>query len=347
MGLWDMLVEGTTLGTGIWGTLEAGKDKQAAFNANQANIRKVNREMNALRDRTGEGQQQYMQTMFGDVPGVTTAPAQKINMADVMQQSADDWRAKGAQRFGTGPQDFNLDSEMLFGPKAEPAYGEGLFGEAYGGAMDRWQTAADELKGQYQGRETRIKDMLAGMGDQERKDILERFQGLESTTKQQMVDQGMGGTTVAPTMMAGVERERSGALGRHEEGLRQQMANWDASLSGQTLAQESALAGQRTGYDFGIVSDMMGGLERGKQQELSYDMATTTGLTDFLGGIQHEGPAYGSYVPLMSSLQSVSANMTAREAAEQQAAAAKSAGNKQLFGSMLGAGGDILGGWLA
>ena len=55
---------------------------------------------------------------------------------------------------------------------------------------------------------------LANIGAQRQADIARDFQGLASRQQSDLVARGLGGTTIAPTLAMGLERERTGALTR-------------------------------------------------------------------------------------------------------------------------------------
>ena len=116
-----------------------------------------------------------------------------------------------------------------------------------GGTMSAYQRAFDAAKNanearyqdilsQYAQRYQRGMTNLQGMGDQAIADVNADYQGLSSRTGQSMVDRGLTGTTIAPSMQAGIERERQGAVGRVNESVRSQRLQTDASLSADKLA---------------------------------------------------------------------------------------------------------------
>lgn len=101
----------------------------------------------------------------------------------------------------------------------------------YALARDANETRYQDILRQYQQRYTRSMEMLDGAGAQQTKDIDAQFQGLASRTGQDMVSRGLAGTTVGPSMQAGVERERAGAQGRLQESLTNQRLQTDANLT--------------------------------------------------------------------------------------------------------------------
>lgn len=78
---------------------------------------------------------------------------------------------------------------------------------------------------------TRSMDTINSLGDQERKDITERFDNLKTTQTQDMISRGLRGTTIAPTVEQGAEREKTSSLGRLEERLRRERLGTDINLT--------------------------------------------------------------------------------------------------------------------
>lgn len=114
------------------------------------------------------------------------------------------------------------------------------------GVMQQYQDAFDESKkanedryqqgvGGYQNRYDRGMGYLDQLGRQEAKDIGQDYDNLQSRVDQNMVSRGLTGTTIAPTMRMGVQREYGGAIGRLNERLANQRLNTDAQLSGDLL----------------------------------------------------------------------------------------------------------------
>lgn len=90
-------------------------------------------------------------------------------------------------------------------------------------------------------------DILARAGEQERRDINSQYDALAGETMQQLTSRGLGGTTVLPAMRAGVERQRSDAMGRLNDRLTQQRSSVHAGLSGDALNTLLNLTGARMG----------------------------------------------------------------------------------------------------
>jgi hypothetical protein len=93
---------------------------------------------------------------------------------------------------------------------------------------------ADILKG-YQDREKAGLDLLRGAGTQEEKDIRTQYGSLANSTMQNLAARGMLGTTIAPTMEAGIKRQETDAIARLRERLNQQLYGATTGLSGDIL----------------------------------------------------------------------------------------------------------------
>jgi len=98
----------------------------------------------------------------------------------------------------------------------------------------------NNLVGGYQSRYDRNMAYLEGAGQQERKDILQRFADLSGQTQQALAQRGLANSTILPSLQSGLERQKSDALGGLEERLRQQRLDTDAALSGDVLAARQA-----------------------------------------------------------------------------------------------------------
>jgi len=76
------------------------------------------------------------------------------------------------------------------------------------------QDAMDEANRKNEERYQQALANLEGVGEQERADINTTFDSSRSAVNQGLINSGLAGTTVAPSMQRGVERERVGALNR-------------------------------------------------------------------------------------------------------------------------------------
>lgn len=95
--------------------------------------------------------------------------------------------------------------------------------------------------------------LLEGAGEQTRRDINQQFDELGGTIAQNLTSRGLGGTTIAPTLQQGVERERAGGLGRLDEIIRQQQVNTFTTLSGDEFGARQDQLGQGTNLGFNVL----------------------------------------------------------------------------------------------
>lgn len=133
-----------------------------------------------------------------------------------------------------------------------PSGGTSLMSGGAAGAFNP-QSLLDDWKKQYstarQSNETRYADILKGYeeryntglgnlngaGAQAASDINQDYFGKGAGIQQSLVASGLSGTTIAPTMQLGVERERQDAQGRLQEQLRKERLATQAGLSKDTL----------------------------------------------------------------------------------------------------------------
>ncbi len=92
-----------------------------------------------------------------------------------------------------------------------------------------------DILGGYQSRYERGLGMLAGLGQQEGRDVNELYDNQAAQMQQNLIGRGLGNSTVLDTMRMGNERERNADLGRLNDRVRQQAMSQDANLSGDTL----------------------------------------------------------------------------------------------------------------
>lgn len=145
--------------------------------------------------------------------------------------------------------------------------------------------AGEEITGGYGELRERGMGYLEGAGEQARADIGERYGNLAATQAANLVERGLGSTTVAPTMEMGVRREESGELRRHDEAIRQQQLEWDTLLTGQELgarergAERQALYGSQLSGDTLAAMERMGIFGTGAEADLrSNELAARTNL---------------------------------------------------------------------
>lgn len=91
--------------------------------------------------------------------------------------------------------------------------------EGLEGLVGGYNVAYSEAK---EANEARYREMLGisdTLVDQRSADIQGAYRGREADMMQKLARQGLGGTTIAPTMTAGIEREKQSALDRSKQEL--------------------------------------------------------------------------------------------------------------------------------
>lgn len=183
----------------------------------------------------------------------------------------------------------------LAGPSFVPA------GSSGGGSMQASDALAQYNADQQQRYDQIIQgfdsiiSQSANFSTQTGLDVAANYQGFNSQIQQDLVSRGLGGTTIAPTMALGVQREHEAAQNR----LRDQLIRQQADLQGNKLGfmerdMARSVPPQTGGYRFwGGGSGLGGGLSTnninpasatGKAMGASYNLGGITG-----GGVQYQG----------------------------------------------------------
>jgi hypothetical protein len=171
------------------------------------------------------------------------------------------------------------------------------FEEARRANEQRYQ---DILTG-HQKRESEAMATLEGMGETERGDIRGAYRSRESQMMQNLAARGMAGTTIAPTMRMGLQREQTRELGALDERLR-----------GQRLGYQTGLSGERLGFmerredeypDIRNITELMGAL--GQTGAFGGGGGGLGGLAGLGGGTP--GRRYGPTAAQTPSLQAAPA----------------------------------------
>lgn len=92
-----------------------------------------------------------------------------------------------------------------------------------------------DILARYQQMYDRNMGMLRDRGKQEAADIRSGWANRETQGMQDLVGRGLAGTTIAPTMKAGYQRNMNADLGRLDERLRSEMVGYDTSMTGRML----------------------------------------------------------------------------------------------------------------
>lgn len=106
---------------------------------------------------------------------------------------------------------------------------------AYEAARRANERRYQEILGGYGQRYEDVMGALQGYGGQARADILQRGESMKAGALQDLVSRGLAGTTILPTVRAGIERQTAGNLARQAETMGMSVAGMMAQLSGQRL----------------------------------------------------------------------------------------------------------------
>ncbi len=158
----------------------------------------------------------------------------------------------------------------------------------------------DDVLGGYDARYQRNMNALQGQGQQEAIDIQRRYGELGAANQQDMVNRGLTGTTIMPTMRQGIAREQEGALSRLNERLINQRIGMDSQLSGDALSAQERLGQSILTGAAGVQGDTLGFAER--RTDAYPDMNQLIQLAQMYGA---GGGSYGggnAFQPQMVSL---------------------------------------------
>jgi hypothetical protein len=157
--------------------------------------------------------------------------------------------------------------------------------------------------------------MVEGAGAQQRRDIDEAYRVAGAGERARLNELGLGGTTIAPTMAMGYERERLASQGRLEDALLQQRlgvhSGYGANILN-TMAGQQAFGAGLSGQALGTQQQLgVGGFNAANQAQMAnlgaqgqwamapvtYDMAMTGQLIDLYGNVvspppNQPGPVY-------------------------------------------------------
>ena len=161
--------------------------------------------------------------------------------------------------------------------------------------------------------------MVEGAGTQQRRDINEAYRVAGAGEQARLNELGLGGTTIAPTMAMGYERERLGAQGRLEDALLQQRLGvhggygagrlnamigqqaFNAGLTGEQLAAQTNLGVGGFGATNEAQRANLGAQGQWAMVPPTYDMGLTQQFIDLYGNVNAPPPYqpspvdYGSY----------------------------------------------------
>lgn len=166
---------------------------------------------------------------------------------------------------------------------------EQRYGDILGGYKDMYglyKAAGDQAATDYTNRLNNAMTYLNNAGAQEASDIRKGWTDQAAKGAQQLASLGMSGTTVAPTMAMGYQRESNADLSRLNERLQNQRLNTYGQYSGDVL-------GSKDKYTAGGTDIMQNALNfKERRNDLLPDMGTYANLALQLGKAGY-GPGAG------------------------------------------------------
>ncbi len=263
----------------------------------------------------------------------------------------------------------NLLTRMVGNQASNLSLGQRDLGTFRGEAMGTLGNLLERNTGAYGDYQAGVLGELEGLGDQSRSDINRRYDELAGQQGQDLIARGMRGTSIAPTMRAGLERERSGDLGRLDEQIRRERLGTRErlGLGGFLVGQQGrgAMADMSNqlgamGFDMSQMSrqqvqDMIGrfgaagidmGQQAGREQlgaterlglgSLAYQTGLSQNMVNLLASRNDIPPNPNAYAQMMMGMGGASAGLPS----------APNLG-ESLIGPGIGAAGSIIGGKLA
>lgn len=214
---------------------------------------------------------------------------QQVRMTKLQKQMGDAYRGRTTEAMEMGQGQF-ADLMSAQGGALQDVMGgydernirvmgglDKLAGDLGAGYDERFKN----LMGEFEGREGEIRaghaerlgtgmNLLEGAGTQHRADINRQFDALSGKTSADLVSRGLRGTTIAPRMQMGVERERAAAQGGLEESLRQQKSDVYGQLSGDQLRSFANQQGAWTQLAGGLSGEGLAAAERAGGMQAEY-----------------------------------------------------------------------------
>lgn len=192
-------------------------------------------------------------------------------------------------------------------------------GRGRGGLATQYQRALDkanrkneeryrDILGNYDALHGRVMGDLAGVGEQQAKDIDRRYQAHGSDVYNDLIRRGFGGGSLRSTMQQGVNREHSEAQRRLQEGLMRQRSLYDTNITQGKMGvmERRTDAGPDLNQMLGLMQGLgRGGYGMGGGMGGGIDMGNWTFNPSFgqnlynLGLARHFGARQGGFPPGM------------------------------------------------
>lgn len=149
--------------------------------------------------------------------------------------------------FRTGSGDLQAGFDSLAGQYGDRA--SKLIGDYRGGAgaaLDAFEEGASASERELREGRDRNLQRVEGLGEQERKDINRSFDNTASETRANLTARGLTGSTIAPSVVGGVNRRRQDALGQLEDRLSRLKTNIDTGYTEGLSNRVASNAAQRS-----------------------------------------------------------------------------------------------------
>lgn len=168
----------------------------------------------------------------------------------------------------------------------------------------------DDVLNGYDARYQRGMQNLEGLGNQEKIDVQRQFGELAAANQQDLVNRGLTGTTIMPTMRQGILREQTDALSRINERLQNQRLGLDASLSGDGLSAQERLGQSILSGTAGMQGDTLQFAERRSDTYPDFNqLAALAQSYGAAGGMAGMNGGASPFAPQWNSMQSLGYQM--------------------------------------
>lgn len=166
-----------------------------------------------------------------------------------------------------------------------------MMGTNYADALKLLSGEKSDALAQLQGGYDRNKALMANMGAQEGSDLRESWRAQGENARQRLAEQGMLGTTVAPTMAMGVQREANNDAARLNERLRREQSQVEQFWNPALADTQNRYSGMRAG----LTGDYQKALE-------AANMQLGQGALGFMERRTDEYPDLGVYASILNKL---------------------------------------------
>ena len=118
------------------------------------------------------------------------------------------------------------------------AYDWNWLTNAYQSAYGAGQNAWAPIQAGYRQRYADVMGNLSNLGSQAQEDIRAQYRNAQNRGMQELINRGLGASTVTTAMRRGYERDQAAALSSLREQLRREQLGYQTSLSGEALAAQ-------------------------------------------------------------------------------------------------------------